>query len=80
MLEINPNDEDALFSKGTVLAKLERYEESIDCLGRLTELDPRYPSVWRLKSTIYGMMNKMDMADECERTVQKLERENEGNP
>ena len=41
MLEINPNDEDALFSKGTVLAKLERYEESIDCLGRLTELDPR---------------------------------------
>lgn len=41
MLEINSNDEDALFSKGTVLAKLERYEESIDCLGRLTELDPR---------------------------------------
>ena len=80
MLEINPNVEDALFSKGTVLAKLERYEESIDCLDRLTELDPRYPSVWRLKSTIYRMMNKRDMAEECERMAQRLERENEENP
>jgi len=80
LIEINPNDKDALFSKGIVLAKLERYEESIDCLDRSAELNPRYPSVWRLKSTIYTTMNKRDLAEECEGIAQRLERENEENP
>lgn len=73
MLDINSNDKDALFSKGTILARLERYEESMDCLDRLTELDPRYPSAWRLKSTVYAMMNKRDTAEERERMIQRLE-------
>lgn len=76
-LEVDPDDCDALFSKGTALAKLERYEESIMCLDRLTNLNPKYPGAWRLKSTIYRMMNEEEIAEECERMAKEFEEGNE---
>jgi tetratricopeptide (TPR) repeat protein len=66
-LERDPEDTDALFSKGLTLARLKRYEEAIQCLDRILEIKPDYPAVWRLKATIYTLMRDYKMFLFCKK-------------
>jgi len=57
-LRENPNNADALFTKAVVLAKMQKFEDSIDCLDKVISIDPEYPAVDRLKMTVLRMMRE----------------------
>lgn len=40
MIELNPNDPDALFNLGFMLVQMQKYEEAIEILDRVIELNP----------------------------------------
>jgi len=70
-LKDNPKDADALFSKATALASLQRFDDSMNTLNELTRLSHRYPGLWLLKSKIYTGLGDEQKAKLClERSAQ----------
>lgn len=52
----NPEDVDAWFVKGLCLARLGRYQESINALNEATRLDVEYPGLWFVKGKVYAKL------------------------
>ena len=64
-LKKDPDDPDALFTKAVFLARIREYRRAIDCLRRVTALEPEYPMVWGLMSLIYSKMGDYQNAKSC---------------
>ncbi|MCK4457459.1 MAG: hypothetical protein KAW39_06940 [Thermoplasmata archaeon] len=72
-LEKDLGDVDAWFSKGVTLAWLKKYKQAIYCLNRVTRVEVNYPSVWRLKATVYGLMGHERMSQLCKEVAERLQ-------
>jgi tetratricopeptide (TPR) repeat protein len=64
-LRADPDDTDALYTKGVFLAKIREYRRALQCLQRVGELDPSYPGLWRTKATIHLKLGEIDQARTC---------------
>ena len=71
-LEMDLGDVDAWFSKGVTLAWLKKYRQALYCLNRVTRVKIDYPSVWRLKSTVYDLMGHERLARLCTEVAERL--------
>ena len=71
-LERDLGDADAWFSKGLALAKLKKYKQALHCLNQVTRMETNYPSVWRLKATIYALMGNQRMSQLCKEVAERL--------
>jgi len=71
-LESDIEDVDAWFSKGVILARLEKYKQALYCLNQVTRREINYPSVWRLKATIYALMGHRRMSQLCKEVAERL--------
>jgi len=69
-LRRDPDDTDALFTKGVFLARIGEYWRSISCLERVSELRPDYPGVWHLKSSLYTRVGDANAARACRERAQ----------
>ena len=69
-LKRNPDDPDALFTRGVFLARIGEYWRSLQCLERVTEVNPDYPGVWHLKSSLYLRIGDHAKARACRDRVQ----------
>jgi tetratricopeptide (TPR) repeat protein len=69
-LRANPQDVDALFTRGVFLARIGEYWRSIECLELVTELNPAYPGVWHLKSSLYLRVGDHGNARACRERAQ----------
>lgn len=58
-------DVDALFTKAVFLARIAEYWRALECLERVTALNPRYPGVWHLKSSLYRRVGDFTRARAC---------------
>ncbi len=52
-LQKNPRDPDALFTSAAIAAVLDRNEEAVTALDRLSQVAPHYPGVWWLKARVF---------------------------
>ena len=64
-LRRDPNNLDALFTKGVFLARINEYWRAIDCLNKVTDQDPAYPGVWHLKYSLYRRVGDFGAAIRC---------------
>lgn len=64
-LRANPDDADALYTKGVFLAKIQEYRRALQCLQRVGEIDPSYPGLWRTRATIHMKLGEFDKARSC---------------
>ena len=64
-LRADPDNLDALFTKGVFMAKIREYRRALRCLERVAELDPSYPGIWRAKATIHVKLGEIDQARSC---------------
>ena len=64
-LKRNPDDPDALFTRGVFLARIGEYWRSLRCLERVTEINADYPGVWHLKSSLYLRVGDQAKARAC---------------
>ncbi len=71
-LEMDLMDVDAWFSKGVTLAWLKKYKQALYCLNRVTRIETDYPSVWRLKATVYALMGHGRMSQLCKEVAERL--------
>ncbi|MFQ5909537.1 MAG: tetratricopeptide repeat protein [Thermoplasmata archaeon] len=72
-LRMDPGDLDAWFSKGVALAKLKEYRQAIYCFNQVTRIQMNYPSVWRLKATVYVLMGEQRMSRLCKEVAKRLQ-------
>lgn len=72
-LEMDLMDVDAWFSKGVTLAWLKKYRQALYCLNQVTRVRIDYPSVWRLKATVYGLMGHERLARLCTEVAERLQ-------
>lgn len=61
-LRENPDDVDALFTKGMFYAQISEYRRAIACLDRVIDLDPGYPGIWYAMSTVHARMGNVELA------------------
>jgi uncharacterized protein HemY len=66
-LRRDPDNTDALFTKGVFLAKIREWRRALQCLERVTDLDPEYPGVWRTKAVIHVKLGETTEAAACRR-------------
>ena len=66
-LRADPNNTDALFTKGIFLAKIREFRRGLLCLERVAGLEPGYPGLWRAMATIHGKLGEVDLAEACRR-------------
>ncbi len=71
-LEMDIGDIDAWFSKGVTLAWLKKYKQALYCLNQVTKVRTNYPSVWRLKATVYALMGNERMSRLCTEVAERL--------
>jgi len=69
-LKRNPDDPDALFTRGVFLARIGEYWRSLQCLERVTEISAEYPGVWHLKSSLYLRIGDHAKARACREHAQ----------
>ncbi|TET89105.1 MAG: tetratricopeptide repeat protein [Methanomassiliicoccales archaeon] len=62
-LRKDPADVDAWFVKGLCLARLGRYQESVNALNETTRLDVEYPGLWLIKGKVYARLGDEKKAD-----------------
>jgi len=72
-LEMDLMDVDAWFSKGVTLAWLKKYRQALYCLNRVTRVKIDYPSVWRLKATLYALMGNERLSRLCMEVAERLQ-------
>ncbi len=51
----NDRDPDALFTLAALRTLQGKYDEALEWLDVLEEVDSRYPGIWRLKAKIYEL-------------------------
>lgn len=66
-LRADPDNTDALFTKGVFLAKIREFRRALQCLERVVDLDPEYPGVWRTKAVIHVQLGETAEAEACRR-------------
>lgn len=71
-LEMDLGDVDAWFSKGVALAWLEKHRQALYCLNQVTRIETDYPSVWRLKATVYALMGHERLSRLCKEVAERL--------
>lgn len=64
-LRRDPDNTDALFTKGVFLAKIREWRRALQCIERVTDLDPEYPGVWRTKAVIHVKLGETTAAEAC---------------
>ena len=64
-LRMDPDNPDALFTKGVFLAKIREYRRGLQCLERVGTIDPEYPGLWRARATIHVQLGETDAAEAC---------------
>jgi len=69
-LKRDPNDPDALFTRGVFLARIGEYWRSLQCLERVTDINAEYPGVWHLKSSLYLRIGDHAKARACREHAQ----------
>jgi len=72
-LQKDPEDLDALFSKGLSLARLKEYNRALYCLNQVTKIKSNYPCAWRLKATVYSLIGDRWMFRLCKEVADRLE-------
>ena len=66
-LRADPDNADALFTKGVFLAKIGEHRRAVQCLERVAEVEPAYPGVWRAKAILHGKLGEVRAAEDCRR-------------
>ena len=79
-LEMDIGDVDAWFSKGVTLAWLKKYKQALYCLNQVTRVKINYPSVWRLKATIYALMGHERLSRLCTEVAERLRLKEDFDP
>ncbi|MDD3052481.1 MAG: hypothetical protein PHR06_15250, partial [Candidatus Cloacimonetes bacterium] len=51
-LNITPDDKDILYQKGRFLANSEKFQDSLEILDQLIQIDPEYRDGWRLRGFV----------------------------
>ena len=69
-LRTDPQDVDALFTRGVFLARIGEYWRSLECLNQVTEINAGYPGVWHLKSSLYAQVGDQGAARQCRERAQ----------
>ena len=64
-LRREPDNTDALFTKGVFIAKIREWRRALQCIERVTDLDPGYQGVWRTKAVIHVKLGEVDAAKAC---------------
>ncbi|TLZ72938.1 MAG: hypothetical protein E6K10_01270 [Methanobacteriota archaeon] len=64
-LRADADNTDALFTKGVFLAKIREYRRALQCLERVSEIEPGYPGLWRTKATIHVKLGETAQAEAC---------------
>ncbi|MEE9489429.1 MAG: hypothetical protein V3V91_03215 [Thermoplasmata archaeon] len=72
-LEMDLGDVDAWFSKGVTLGWLKEYRQALYCLNQVTRVRIDYPSVWRLKATMYALMGHERLSRLCTEVAERLQ-------
>lgn len=62
LLKLDPNDEDSLNGKASILAHIRRWDDAIKCYDDLIELNPNYLEAWLGKASVLVDMEKYDEA------------------
>ena len=73
MLNDDPEDYTALVGLARNLRDQEKYEEALELLEEAESCDPNYPSVYKFKMQIYGMMDKVYEAIDAALTYYELD-------
>ncbi|MEW5936797.1 MAG: zinc ribbon domain-containing protein [Candidatus Thermoplasmatota archaeon] len=69
MLEIDPENTEMWYARGSTLARIGRDEEAIQSFERAVEMDPRYDAAWIAMAGIYTKMGDGRRAADCYRHV-----------
>ena len=73
-IELDPNNADAYFSRGTTHARLSQYEKAIKDFDRAIELNPNYSEAYRNRGGAYAALSQH------ERAIEDLNKAIELNP
>jgi len=65
VLDIDPNDEEALNGKAAVLGDQEKYEEAFELLDKVLEINPNFSYAWNTKGAIYLELKNYEEAIKC---------------
>jgi len=73
ILELEPNNIFAWINKGTSLAKLEKYEEALKCVEKVTDsLDPSNAFAWHNKGVYLEKLGRWEEAKKCYKESSRL--------
>jgi len=61
-LGANSKDPDALFTLAALRTIQGKFEEALNWIHQLEDVDPKYPGLWRLKAKIYDLKGDAEMA------------------
>jgi len=62
IIEQNPNDVEALNTKGAVLGELGKYDEVLSISDKIIELDRRFPDSWINKGVVFAKLKRFEEA------------------
>jgi Flp pilus assembly protein TadD len=71
-LQINPNNENVLNSKGIALCNLGKYDEAISCFDRILVLNPNATQVLNNKGDVLTKLGRQADAEMCYERASKL--------
>jgi len=58
----NARDPDVIFTYAALRTLQGKFEEALDWIRQLEEIEPRYPGMWRLKAKIYELKGDAETA------------------
>lgn len=75
-IQINPNEYQAWYNKGTTLELTEKYADAIKCFDEVIRIVPEYSRAWVLKGHSLAKLARYDEAQSCFDMAQKLSKIN----
>src|SRR3989442_10491470 len=60
-LRADPDNTDALFTKGIFLAKIREFRRGLQFLDRVADLEPGYPGLWRAEAANLRELRRGDL-------------------
>ena len=76
VLELDPNNESALYNKGLALSNLGKYDEAIRCYDKVIEIDPKNVDALYNKGLALSNLGKYDEAIRCYDIVIEIDPKN----
>lgn len=64
-LKLDPMSADIWYRRGLALCALERYEEAIECFGRVLELEPDDMAAWHNKGVTLNNLGRPEESALC---------------